>query len=325
MQNYLGRIKHLFAGTAMVNEPAPAIALSYEQKIAREGQKWGEETKNERAERWINWLQHPLIVNHYMQRALVNGRPWEQWIKEVFGGPAERSLELGCGPAHGSQRLFHAGASKFLEGIDVSAEAVADGERTFASMGAQGKLMVGDVNKIQLQENSYDLIFACHSFHHFVDLEYLMDQIYSALTPRGLFLLEEYVGPTQFQWTDQQLQLVNALLPLLPERLRSVPWGGVKITEPRPSPKDVAAVSPFESIRSAEIYGLFKERFQVVEARSLGGTIQHLLYSNIIHNFSAEDDEAVRYLQAIIEVEDGLIEAGLLPADFMLLIGKRKD
>lgn len=109
MQNYLGRIKNLFAGTATANDMPPAIALSYEQQIAREGQKWGEETKNERAERWINWLQHPLILKHYMHLALVNGQPWEQWVKEALGGPAERSLELGCGPAHGSQRLFHAG------------------------------------------------------------------------------------------------------------------------------------------------------------------------------------------------------------------------
>ena len=102
-------------------------------------------------------------------------------------------------------------------------------------------------------------------------------------------------------------------------------WGAVKSHEGRPTPEEVVAVSPFESIRSADIVPLFEQRFEVVGARNLGGTVQHLLYNGIVHNFALEDEEACRYLQAIVRVEDALVDARLLPSDFMLLIGRRKS
>ena len=37
------------------------------------------------------------------------------------------------------------------------------------------------------------------------------------------------------------------------------------------------------------------------------------------------DAEAQACLEAVISVEDALIDSGRLPSDFMLLIGKRKD
>jgi SAM-dependent methyltransferase len=124
-----------------------------------------------------------------------------------------------------------------------------------------------DVNTIQLPKSTYDLVFSCHSFHHFVELEYVMDQVHQSLTPHGLFVLDEYVGPTQFQWTtEKQLGLVNSLLALLPDRLRAFPWTARKDTEPCMLPEQIIAISPF-----------------------------------------------------------GLIEAGLLPSDFMILIRKPKD
>jgi SAM-dependent methyltransferase len=323
MRNYLGRFKRFVTGAAAA--AAPSSAPTYDEQLSREGVKWGNETQTERTERWINWLQHPVILDHYVKKGLIDGQPWEQWVKTALGGPATKSLELGCGPAHGSLRIFSAGSSNYLEGLDVSEEAVEQGERSFASVGAPGKVWVGDVNQVQLAENSYDLIFACHSFHHFLNLEHVMAQVQRALTPRGLFILDEFTGPTQFQWTDQQLEMVRALLALLPDRLRQYPWQMRKDFEPRPTPAEVVAVSPFESIRSAEIYRLFQENFEVVVERSLGGTLQHLLYNNIAHNFDPDDPEANRIIHCVESIETKLIETGLLSADFMLLIGKRRD
>ncbi|HEY7546428.1 MAG TPA: class I SAM-dependent methyltransferase, partial [Blastocatellia bacterium] len=174
-----------------------------------------------------------------------------------------------------------------------------------------------------LEPESYDLIFSCHSFHHFLRLERIMEQVRGALTPRGLFVLEEYVGPTQFQWTDEQMEIVRALLRFIPERMRTYRWGAIKEMEGRPTREDVEALSPFESIRSGEIFPLFKQYFDVVVCRKLGGTIQHLLYNGIMHNFV--DEEANRLVEAICGIEDALIDENVLPSDFMLLVGRSKS
>ena len=57
----------------------------------------------------------------------------------------------------------------------------------------------------------------------------------------------------------------------------------------------------------------------------MGGTLQHLLYNGIIHNFDPEDTEARRIIEGIYRVEDSLIQAGLLPSDFMLLVGRPRS
>jgi heme-degrading monooxygenase HmoA len=206
---------------------------------------------------------------------------------------------------------------------------------------------------------------------HFVELERIMEQVSQALTPRGLFVLEEFVGPTRFQWTDLQLEAVRLLLAMLPAGLRlfhpnlmstmdegrteelasRLPFSifptpvakatirglrrlrrsvngraleRIKTAEGRPSPAEVIALSPFESIRSSEIAPLFRERFELVESRLLGGTIQHLLYNGVMHNFRAAADLGAQWITAVQRVEDAFIDSALLPSDFQLLVGRRR-
>lgn len=295
----------------------------YEDKLSREAKHWGDRLAVELTHRNA-WLDHPLINRHYRDRAFVDGLPWEKWVVQQLGGPAARSLELGCGSAGRSLYLHDKAFSRSIEGIDVSPDRVAQGEHERRRRNAPGGFSVADVNAVELPESAFDLIFSCHSFHHFEALEHVMEEVNRALTPNGYFVLEEFVGPTQFQWTDTQIGLVRQLTGLLPERFRTFRWGTVKSHEGRPSVADVVAVSPFESIRSGEIVDLFCEHFADVSVKLQGGTLQHLLYNGIIHNFPDDDDEARDYLRAIWEVEDALVDAGLLPSDFQLLIGKKK-
>lgn len=295
----------------------------YSARLAREGEHWGQHLKIESHELHA-WLDHPRIVEHYRARGLIDSVAWEQWVTRRLGQPLARSMELGCGSAGRSLRLFEQRLSRWIDGVDVSPDRVALAQQSRVACQAPGIFQLGDANVLSLPPDTYDLIFSCHSFHHFTALEHVMAQVHEALTPRGVFVLEEYVGPTQFQWTDRQMAVVRGLMSLIPERLRRLRWGAVKTHEGRPTPDQVVAVSPFESIRSAEIVPLFNQRFDVVAVRPLGGTIQHLLYNGIIHNFALEDDEACRYLQAIVEVEDALIAAQALPSDFSLLIGQRR-
>jgi SAM-dependent methyltransferase len=295
----------------------------YAGELAREARHWGRQLGIEDSERHA-WLDHPAVTEHYRGRGLIDGVSWESWVAARLGEAPRRSAELGCGSAGRSMRLFEQGWSRRVDGIDVSPDRVAVAERRRIRCNAPGAFRVGDANTLTLPPGAYDLVFSCHSFHHFMALEHVMEQVHQALTEPGLFVLEEFVGPTQFQWTDLQMTIVRGLMTLLPERLRRLRWGALKTHEGRPTPEAVVAVSPFESIRSGEIQALFERYFDVVATRPLGGTLQHLLYNGIIHNFASEDAEACRYLQAVFNIEDALIDARVLPSDFMLLAGQRR-
>lgn len=300
-------------------------SAEYKARAAAESRKWGKHLEVEARGEMNAWLDHPEIVAHYNQRGLIDGLEWKHWVSRHLGGPAVRSLDLGCGAAARSLAVWEAGASAHLEGIDISEDRVAEGERLRRSLDAPGRFWAEDVNALALEPGRYDLIFSAHSFHHFLELEHVMEQVERALTPRGLFILEEFVGPTQFQWTDLQMDLTAGLLKFLPESLRRFRWGAIKHLEGRPTVDEVVAVSPFESIRSGEIAPLFERYFDLFLVRNLGGTLQHLLYNGIAHNFWPVTEEASRAIQGIFAVEDPLIDSGLLPSDFMLLVGRRKD
>lgn len=297
----------------------------YEALLAAESRKWGDHLQVEASGDWHAWLDHPLIALHYRSRNLLDGLPWESWAGRHLGRPASRSLDLGCGAGQKSLAIFNAGSSAELHGIDISEDRIAEAERMRIERSIPGAFRVADVNTASLPPGTYDLIFSSHSLHHFLALEHVMAQVHDALTPGGLFILEEFVGPTQFQWTDRQIDVVRTLMELLPEGLRRLRWGAVKPYEGRPDVKDVVAASPFESIRSAEIVPLFRRFFKVLELRPLGGTLQHLLYNGIVHNFTLDRRDATDYVRAIIDTEDALIDSGLLPSDFMLLVGTRRD
>jgi SAM-dependent methyltransferase len=296
----------------------------YQSLLAAESRKWGDHLQVEASGEWHAWLDHPLVSRHYRALGLVDGLPWESWVAHRLGRPAARSLDLGCGSGLKSLSVFQAGSTSETHGLDVSEERIAEAERMRIARGIPGSFRVADVNTATLPPSSYDLIFSSHSLHHFLALEHVMAQVHEALTPDGLFILEEFVGPTQFQWTDRQIAVVRTLMELLPDDLRTLRWGAVKPYEGRPAVTDVVAASPFESIRSAEILPLFQRFFRVVALRPLGGTLQHLLYNGIVHNFTLDRADANGYVQAILDVEDALIDANLLPSDFMLLVGMRR-
>jgi SAM-dependent methyltransferase len=295
----------------------------YLEKLSAEGRTWGGPLAVEASREMHAWLDHPSIVAHYAARGLIDGTSWKHWVSWHLGGPATRSMELGCGSAGLSLELYSLGATREAEGMDASPERVQEAENRRAAARAPGKFAVGDVNGIVLEPGRYDLIVSSHSFHHFLELERVMEQVVRALTPRGLFILEEFVGPTQFQWTDAQIEAVKGLMAMIPEPYRMLRWGLVKPYEGRPTVEDVVAASPFESIRSAEIVPLFERHFRILHRRNLGGTIQHLLHNGIIHNFLPGEPRAERILRGIFEAEDALVDSGMLPSDFQLLVGQR--
>lgn len=295
----------------------------YLEKLSAEGRKWGGHLAVEASREMHAWLDHPSVMAHYASRGLIDGASWKHWVSRHLGGPAARSMELGCGSASLSLELYSLGTTREVEGMDASPERVDEAENRRAAARVPGKFAVADVNSLVLEPERYDLIVSSHSFHHFLELERIIEQVLRALTPRGLFILEEFVGPTQFQWTDAQIEATRSLMALIPERYRMLRWGAVKPYEGRPTVEDVVAASPFESIRSAEIVPLFERHFRILHRRSLGGTIQHLLHNGIIHNFPPGEPRAERILRGVFEAEDALVDSGMLPSDFQLLVGQR--
>ncbi|WP_321470793.1 methyltransferase domain-containing protein [uncultured Paludibaculum sp.] len=272
----------------------------------------------------LYWTDHPRVSHHYRRKALIDGLPWRTRIPQALGGPAEYALELGCGSGENTHATWRAGTARHVTGIDLDDSRFAEVRSGMKSQGAPVSFQAADIDHLSLEPSRYGLIYAIQSFHHFERLEHICAEISKALVPGGFFVLDEFVGPARFQWTDKQLALTAQLLGLMPRPLRMYANGIEKRAEGRSTPEQVIQVCPSEAIRSNEIVQVFRDHFDVVHEKNLGGTIQHLLYSGIVQNFPDDDEATNIMVDSINSLEELFIDSGVLPSDFMLLIGRKR-
>ena len=145
------------------------------------------------------------------------------------------------------------------------------------------------------------------------------------MKPGGYFFLDEFIGPSLFQWPDEQLRLVNEILEgLPPAHRRSVSDPGpMKGPAIRATIEQMNAGDPSEAVRSADILPLLGRYFEIAEFRGYGGSLLHLLLEDIAGNFRAADSESMRWLEHVFDAEDRLILSEQLQHDFAVVIARR--
>ena len=134
---------------------------------------------------------------------------WLSWLYRVYGNPRPRCvLELGSGNGDLLLDLRRMNLADQYVGMDVSAAAVQVSQQKATEAGFSNlRFEVGDLNKLVLAPQSYDLILAQMCIHHIENLEHLFAQVARALTPNGLFAINDYVGPSRWQFIRPQILL----------------------------------------------------------------------------------------------------------------------
>lgn len=291
-------------------------------KLAREH--WDEAAAAREAGGHRGWLDSALVLEEIFQPR-VSGDRRKNWLIalcERLGVPAgQRWLSLGCGTAGHELLLARLGLCGSLEAVDLSPVSL---EIARAAASAEGLTNItfrqDDLNRIELPADSFDVVLMNMSLHHVARLERLLDQIEAALRPGGWLLLNEYVGPRQFQFPDSQLRLVARLLAALPERLRvDSTTGAVKTEYVRRPPSWWDQADPSEAICSDRILRQIERRFEIVDRRDYGGALLHLLLEHVVQNFDAGRAEDVVWIQALGEIEAVLQESGVVASDFVVI------
>lgn len=274
-------------------------------------------------------MEHPH-VKRYIHRRITGSESldWLTWVLRTHcPAPIGRAYSLGCGPGNLEQHALACGAVERFEACDVSAGAI---EQAKAAAAAQGILdrvdyRVEDINGLTLAPAAYDVVFAAMSAHHFTALEHIFGEVRRALRPGGRFILNEYIGPTRFQYPPYVVQLINRLLAILPVRYRRIIVDGAATDEIKQSyqllPLDhFAQHDPSEAIRSGDILPLLKEQFRIVDYRPYGGSLLTFLLENIAGNFDDEDEDDRAWLAMVEDVELLLEECGRIEASFAVIV-----
>ena len=171
---------------------------------------------------------------------LPPGRP----LPGGSGGPPPRAstglraLSLGCGPGDREIEWARLGAFAHITGVDIVAEQAERAITRAKEAGLDDALSfhVADARQaLREAEGQCDVVLALNSLHHFGHLDQTMGLIAAALRPGGLLIMDEYVGPSRFQWAGAQMRAANALLAALPQQRRIQDDGRIKRRVVRPA------------------------------------------------------------------------------------------
>ncbi|MHB8799699.1 MAG: class I SAM-dependent methyltransferase [Thermoanaerobaculia bacterium] len=274
------------------------------------------------------WLDSPVVKRIVQER--ITGSPdtdWLDWaVAELALPPGGRWLSLGCGGAETEVRAASLGRFASMLALDLSDGSLeAARERARAAGATTIEFRRADLNDLDLPAGEFDVVLMCMSLHHVKELEATLAQVERALAPGGVFLVNEFVGPSQFQFTDRQLEVTRELLAALPASLATdLNTGTPKREYVRQPIEHWYVADPSEAIRSDEIVEQLERRFEVALRRDYGGAVLHLALEFIAHNFREDDEKDVAILRLAALLEERLTRHEALSNDFTVMALRRR-
>jgi len=276
------------------------------------------------------WLQIPGAIENMNRRA--TGDPEMDWITHSAGLLAKfakpiKALSLGCGFGVIERVLRRCDYCQLIHGVDVAEGAIEGARKAYQDEGLDGLTYeVADLNTAKFPKETYEAVYVHAALHHVFQLEHLLDQIKQTLKPGGLFVVYEYIGPSQMQFPRRDLELADAFLNAIPERYRSMPrLKGLKKEGLRLSLDGMNSSDPSESIRASEIVPLTASRFEVRHFRYVGGTLLLLIFSEIAGNFKENDAEIMPLVKALIVLDNFLIDNKVLPSYHVYMVCEKTE
>jgi 2-polyprenyl-3-methyl-5-hydroxy-6-metoxy-1,4-benzoquinol methylase len=276
------------------------------------------------------WVQVPGVRENINSRA--TGDPATDWISHsagllsVFRKPV-KALSVGCGFGVIERLLRRRNYCQLIHGVDVAEGAIEGARKTAEEESLDGLTYeVADLNTTTFPKETYDVVYAHAALHHVFQLEHLLDQIKQTLKPGGLFVVYEYIGPSQMQFPRRDLELADIFLNLIPERYRRMRKRmDIKKEAARFSLEAMNRSDPSEGIRANEIVPLVASRFEVRHFRYVGGTLLLLVFNEIAWNFDEKDAEIMPLVKALIGLDNFLIDNKVLPSYHVYMVCEKTD
>jgi ubiquinone/menaquinone biosynthesis C-methylase UbiE len=281
---------------------------------------------------YIPWMVSPLVQEFCLKKLPAGDKKipatqWIAWIKEKYAQtPFLMGLSLGCGDGSLERHAIQYNICHQIDAYDNSKNSIEVAKQFCKDNNLESLIHYHheDINEIILEKNKYDIVFIGSALHHFENLEYIFNEIKKGLKSDGLLVINEFIGPTQFQWNDKQLKIINDLLNLLPENFKIDRTSGeIKTKVDKPSIESMNNLDPSEAIRSSEIIPVLSQYFNIIERVDYGGTILHLLLYAIVDNFEGSNEKDICILKMLGYIEDLLISEKVLSSDFTIIVAKK--
>ena len=236
-------------------------------------------TKNEPENQiQLAFRNHWKLFNTFMDSPLFNG--------------GKRVLEVGAGRGSLSSYFSEAGFDCTL--LDLSPDVIEIAKKIFSNNKLPAKFLVGDAYNLNLEDNSFDLVFSIGVFEHFEDIATPIREQIRILDKGGLFIA--YIVPEYQNNIQENFHWVNDILK-----------GYVDSTNSDSQQSGKHEV--YRSDRGSEKYIPVLEEFGLKNISSSGTYPLPMISHSINFPFSLMPSESeksfVKYLESILKSNTG--------------------
>jgi len=302
---------------------------------------------------WTKYFSYRKLVDeelqHYSHIEITDGmqeggsntsKAWQYWFqyleKNVWRtGPTEeattfcatlkspRILSLGCGYvgneiniARGLKAPYELVAIDFNEGLFEKAR------REIHSRGLNIQFSCSDLNYLELQPDSFDVVFALGSLHHVLNLEHLFHQIWKGLRKDGRFIAMDMIGKTRTLFWRENVEFAAKAVKRLPSKYTARATAPDEIIPPY---AELQRQAGMEGIRQEEIEEELGNWFSPVKMYKYGAFMRLICLNQILAPALDTDvPEAREILEDLFRLDlEQVREGRLRPTEMYAVLRKR--
>ncbi len=274
---------------------------------------------------WSNRYLRPRL-NAVMSADSIAQFYAEQFCRATENGRG-RFLSLGAGDCsieiEIARHLLASGVTDFeIECLELSTPLIDRGQEAIRSekLEQRFRLAHSDINSWDPANNTYHGIMASQVLHHFVELESIFDGVHRALGPRGVFVTNDIIGRNGHMRWPEVLHYLNLIWAFLPDRFK---YNHQFSTFDKEFLNWDCSSEGFEGIRAQDILPLLSARFKFTHFLAYGGLIDVFVDRSYGPNLDAKDPADTAFIDFIQEMNDLLIEHGIIKPTMMFAVMSR--
>lgn len=225
-------------------------------------------------------------------------------------GRFRKAVSVGCGTGRKEAGLVLSGLVDTFHLFDISGERIHQGRAFAEAKGISDSMLYFQSDPfVSCRDHDYDLVYWNNALHHMPDVRLALNWSRGRLVSGGILGMDDFIGPSRFQWSDLSLDYANRF------RQSLLPRHFVHPTQPdrllsrrvrRPDPELLMATDPSEAADSGNIISALYETFPNASVTLTGGAIYNLGLKDVLANI--DEIQEAGLLGAALLLDEALIQ-----------------
>ena len=225
---------------------------------------------------------------------------------KVPPGTLKSGISIGCGSGHKELQLIKAGAVEHFTLVEIVPELLDSARNRFEAEGLASNAWCVEGSFEALLDYRFDLVYFDSALHHMSDIRELIPKVLTMLNPGGFFVMDDFVGPTYNQFSDEIYDYADHVRRLLPTSF----WkdGDIVAELARLPVQAYLDTDPSEACDSGAILPTIAKYMPGVEIIPTGGLVYYLACREVFHKLTAGSDRDEAIIRLLYELDRALVK-----------------